>query len=276
MHTVKRKLPVILWMGLLFGAGLAFGYVNPYHGTISLSELTLQLSGSRGDFELGFGIVELLGLDTRLIPAFVFELYVGTALYRYFCTASVYIFSRTPDRLRWYGGEIAAIAALTVVYELALMAGTVLVTALRCQLAWDGPGPALCAYHIALYALWTCALTVLVNLLAIPLGSSAAFVLLAGAQLVLTALLSTLRAFRDDADRIARLIGWNPISHLVLGWHSSQIEALDQAIHSPYGGLSLCGSLLLAAALCAAAVLLGAFLVKRHDLLISNSETGAF
>lgn len=275
MHTIKRKLLVILIMGLLFGAAEAVAYVNPYFGTISLSEIVFQLSGSRGNFELDFNINELLGLTIRLIPTFGFELYMGTALYHYFCTASIYVFSRTPSRLRWYMNEIAAQAILSFVCELALMVGTILVTLMRFQVEFDGVGLALCAYHIVLYTLWIYALTVLVNLLAILFGSSTSFALLAGAQLILITLLSLLRLCKDNTVLTAKLLRLNPIAHLVLGWHSSHVEVLDQVMQSPYNGLYLYSSMLLTASLCALTVLLGASVVKRYDLLISNSEMGA-
>ena len=107
MFTLKRKLFLIPLLGLLFGAAAALAFVNPYSGAISLSELTLQLSGSRGEFQLGFGVVELVELTLRWVPMFVFEMYLGAELYRFFCTASVYIFSRTPRRLSWYAKENA-------------------------------------------------------------------------------------------------------------------------------------------------------------------------
>ena len=43
----------------------------------------------------------------------MFELYIGVYLYRHFCTASVYVFSRTIHRTRWYIKE-----CLKDVYEL--------------------------------------------------------------------------------------------------------------------------------------------------------------
>lgn len=274
MRSIKYKLPVIFIMGLLFGMGQAAAFVNPYAGTCTLSELVLQLSGSRGKFEMGFNIVELLSFTIRILPAFIFEAYVGTELYQYFCTASVYVFSRTPNRMRWYANEVFAIAILVIIYELTLLSSTLLVTLFRYQVEFDGAGLALCACHFALYTLWTYALTVMVNLLAVLFGSSVSFMLLTGAQLVMISLLILVNVFQEDTALAALLMKLNPISHLVLGWHSSTVESLNLALHSPYNGLFLHSSLLIMVVLCGVAVLLGAFFVQRHDLLISNVETG--
>ena len=87
-------------MGFCCGSLLAFSYINPYNGQITLSELILQLSGSRGEFPLGFSsLPELLSFSSKLLPSFLFELYVGTSLYQHFFAASVYIFSRTDIEL---------------------------------------------------------------------------------------------------------------------------------------------------------------------------------
>lgn len=274
MRSIKYKLPVILIMGLLFGMGLATAFVNPHSGTYTLSELVLQLSGSRGKFEMGFNVVELLSFTIRMLPAFVFEAYVGTELYQYFCTASVYVFSRTPNRLRWYANEVSAIAILVIIYELMLLSSTLLVTFLRYQVELDGAGLVLCACHFVLYALWTYALTVLVNLFAILFGSGVSFMLLTGIQLVMISLLILVNMFSEDTAIVTLLMRVNPISHLVLGWHNSTVEALNLALHSPYSGLFLHSSLLLMAVFCVVAVLLGAFITQRYDLLISNLETG--
>ena len=59
-----------LWFILLaipFGVWLSFAYINPYGGTITLSELVLQLSGARGTFALGLNLSELLDLTLRLV-----------------------------------------------------------------------------------------------------------------------------------------------------------------------------------------------------------------
>ena len=77
-----KEITFLLLMGFCCGSLLAFTYINPYNGQITLSELILQLSGSRGEFSLGFSsLPELLSFSSKLLPTFLFELYVGTSLY---------------------------------------------------------------------------------------------------------------------------------------------------------------------------------------------------
>lgn len=95
----------ILPASFLFGVWLSVTFVNPYDSSLTLSYLVFQLGGARGDILLEFNMLDLLEFSLRLVPNLVFQAYAGTAFYRHYCTASVYIFSRIPKRLIWYKRE---------------------------------------------------------------------------------------------------------------------------------------------------------------------------
>lgn len=66
-----KEITFLLLMGFCCGSLLAFTYINPYNGQITLSELILQLSGSRGEFSLGFSsFPELLSFSSKLLQPF--------------------------------------------------------------------------------------------------------------------------------------------------------------------------------------------------------------
>lgn len=71
-------------VAVLCGVLLSLAFVNPYSGQVTLSELVLQLSGSRGDLPLGTSLPELLSFSIKMVPYFLFELYIGVYLYRHF------------------------------------------------------------------------------------------------------------------------------------------------------------------------------------------------
>lgn len=272
MSGLKHRLFVVCTMGILFGAGISLAYINPYDGRISFSELLLQVSGSRGSFALAFGMTELLAFGLRMVPGFIFELYMGIELYRFFCTASVYLFSRTPKRLPWYGKELGQILGLSFFYQLFLLAGEVLAAVLRYRVEFDRSALSLGLYHVTVFTLWVCGMTLLVNLAAFLLGSSGSFLLVAGVQFFLIALLAPLRMVQEDPQRLCRLLRMNPISHLVLGWHSSHEETLQQVLHSPYEGLYLGDSLAFMLVFCGICAAACAFYIVRYDLILSDLE----
>jgi hypothetical protein len=274
---MKYKVRLVLGLASMCGVFLAMAYVNPYNGKILLSELVLQLSGSRGEFALGFSMTELVSLAMRMISDYVFEIYFGTALYRHFCTASIYVFSRHPKRLRWYFGEVLSIGAMAGLYQTVLLSAVVLATALRYELQINGAGMAVLAYHFMLRGAWVYSATLIVNLLAIWVGSSFSFLAVGGIQFLCIALLGCAETIRQHLDLTALqgvLLNLNPIAHLIVGWHTSDFQAINQVLHSPYSGLDLNHSLLLMFAFCTVSLSLGAVYVKRHDLLLSDSEVG--
>lgn len=75
----KKSVPLVS-MAVLCGALLSLAFVNPHNGKITLAELVLQLSGSRGDLPLGTSLPELLSFSIKMAPYFLFELYIGVKL----------------------------------------------------------------------------------------------------------------------------------------------------------------------------------------------------
>ena len=100
-----KKFSWILAVGAVLGAWLSVTYICPSDGRITLTQAILQLSGSRGIFALGTSFTELLGFSLRLIPILAFQALAGIRLYRHYCVASVYVFSRIPGGLRGICGR---------------------------------------------------------------------------------------------------------------------------------------------------------------------------
>lgn len=274
----KYRPLLLILLAVLGGIVLSLTYIRPYEGHITLAEAVLQLSGSRGEFEMSGHLLGLADFTARLLPMFVFEVCFGVMLYRHFCTASVYVFARCPRRLGWYLGEVWALACSVLLFQLLLMASALSAAALLYRVTVDAGGVLLAVCHFAVYAMWTFAMTLLVNLFAIWWGSGAAFAVVMGLQMAFVALLSleqtVYACLGTEVKPEGLLLRFNPAAHLVMGWHCSSIDALDRAIHSSYETIPMEASLLLCLGISITAVLFGGFLVTKHDLLISDVEKG--
>ncbi len=275
---MKYGYRLLFLTAVVSGVYLSVMYINPYSGTAALSEMTLQLSGSRGSFALGFSYSELAAFVMRMFPAFIFEVYAGIMLYRNFCTASIYIFSRYPHRVKWYIGEACRLGGAVCIFHMILLTATMLTTAGRYELQIDSAGIMLMAYHFFIQSLWVYIMALLVNLFAVYWGSSTAYVVVISAQLVCIVLLNLMdvlvryfegRLFYDD------ILIWNPIAHLVLGWHGSHVETVNQVLAAPYMRIDLNDSLIMLLLLGMTVTFAGALIIKNHDLLVSDLETGA-
>ena len=253
---------------LFFGLWLSWSYVNPYGGVTSLSSLVCQLSGARGDFSLEINLHALLDLTLRLLPSLIFQALAGISLYRHTCTASVYVFSRMPNRLKWYGKECGILALQTLLYQALVLAAAIGVSAVRWTVTDVAHGLPVLLCHLLIWSLWTFAFTLEVNLLAIFVGSSTAFAALAAVQMVCISALIVLNRLEDNPALAQLVKRVNPITCLILSWQTSRFTPLGG------GGIYLEDSLALVLILAAGVAVLGGHLVERHDLLVSHSDGG--
>lgn len=272
---MKRGHRLLLLIAALGGVYLSLIYINPYDGVIALSEAVLQLSGSRGRFALGFSYSELASFAMCLFPEFLFESFAGIMLYRHFCTASIYVFSRYPHRVRWYLGEVGRLGGAVCVFHLLLLAVAMVTAAVRHELQVDSAGIMLLACHFLIHSLWMYVMALSVNLLAVYFGSSAGYAMVISGQLVCVALMNLMDLLVRRSDgglTYESALSWNPIAHLVLGWQRSGMEGV-QASSSFSMRMDMNGSLAMFLLLGAAVTFLGALIMKRHDLLVSDLET---
>ena len=111
-------------VGVVCGGLLSFSRINPYDGQIMLQEMVLQLSGSQGDFVMGLHYGAMVDFGFLLLPFFLYQFYGGVQLYRQFCVASVYVFSRTTNRVKWYFKELWGLCKGLLVLQVFLQGTT--------------------------------------------------------------------------------------------------------------------------------------------------------
>ena len=270
-----RKYGWYVVIGVVCGVLLSFSRVNPYTGQITLHELVFQLSGSRGEFVMGLYYGAMVDFGFLMLPFFLYQFYGGIQLYRQFCVASVYVFSRTTNRVKWYFSEVWGLCKGLVVLQVFLQTTTLLVAALRWNVVWTGEGWILLGVHVLLFTLWTFAMAIGVNLLALVWGSSTGFLVVFALQSAMLAALCMGQGVEPPSPLLDWLMLLDPVTRLVLGWQSGGIFGLEGVLPAAYGHvLNLSGSLLLVAMMTAAVVVLGLVVIQKKDILVSNLETG--
>lgn len=262
-------------IGAACGVLLSFSRVNPYGGQIPLQDLVLQLSGSRGEFVMGLYYGAMVDFGFLMLPFFLYQFYGGIQLYRQFCVASVYVFSRTTNRVKWYFAELWGLCKELIVLQVFLQGTTLLVAAFRWNVVWTTEGWVLLGGHVLIFTLWTLTMALGVNLLALAWGSSAGFLVVFALQAGMLAVLCTGAKLESTDPNLARLLLLDPISRLVLGWQSGGAFGLEGALPAEYGHvLTLSSSLLLLVLILVAVVVLGLMVIQKKDILVSNLETG--
>lgn len=271
----QHKRYYILAGGMLGGIYLSYTFINPYFGNITLSEAILQLSGSRGEFPLDTGMLGLLLLTMRILPGYVFMMFSGVLLYRHFCTASIYVFSRQVNRIKWFDKEVFLLGMYCILFEAIVCGAAILTALLRYQILWDKAGVALLGIHILLYSLWLFSGTLFINIAALKVGSSTAFFIFAAVQTICIAalgILNTIPELPENQSAIRFFLLINPISRMVLGWHTGKQAYLKEALHAKYDVLFFPQSILLWIALALLIVFVGKYVISRHDLLTADPE----
>lgn len=272
MYTIRNKIIPVLIAGISSGGILSFIFINPYDGRILLSEAILQLSGSSGAFPLTPAFKDLISFTIRMLPDYMFELYIGIELYRHFCTASVYVFSRTPNRSRWYIREVLEVAVAVFGYQIIKMFAAMSVTFLRYQIEPDHFGFFLLIFHIIVYSLWVFTVSLLINLISIKYGSNNAFIWIVGIQIFMTALLELVQIFESNLTLTKIFLNVNPIAHLVVGWHTGTIKELKNSLEVTYIRLDFKVTLVTMLAISIFSVIVGMYLVSQHEFLILNTN----
>lgn len=172
------------------------------------------------------------------------------------------MFSRYPRRTRWYLKEVLGLGGCVCLFQAIVLAAVILVTLGRYQLQMDSAGLTLLLNHFLIHSLWAYTMAVLINVLALYCGSSTAFAWTAGAQIICIVLLNVGDAVVRHANgslTYKDVLAWNPIVHLVLGWHQDDMRS----------------SVLFCFLLSVTITAVGAVIIKKYDLLVSDLEMEA-
>ncbi len=237
---------LVLLMGMMF----AVSYINPYTGTLTLQELVLQISGSRGDLSLGVSINELLEFSMKMLPTWLLEAYVGIELYKHFCVASIYIFSRCVNRQYWYWKKMMILLRDILLFQCLFLTAIIVTTKMRYEIEVDQQGVICLLEHMVIFTLWIYICTIIINILAIKFGSSISFSIVTMTQMVGIVLFG-LKNINNTFLKV------NIMARLVLAWSFDERN-------------TICFFVIL----CLCVLCIGRIVVCKHDLLIEDAEIG--
>lgn len=212
-------------------------------------------------------------------PILLFQILWGTFIYRHFCTASVYCFSRVQNRVRWFFTEAAKLYVHIVIYLVLIVIFSSLPEYAAKGLDFNTASAAAFVYYIVIHSLWLYLTTMMINIIAVRLESSAGFIATVGLQACMLVYYVVLQYKLDfgepeDMELKTLLLKLNPLSHLVLKWHGSMIDSLDAVINEFNISFDLNESIAVFFILAAAVTAIGAAVVHRQELIVINRENG--
>lgn len=244
-----------------------------------LSDVALWLSFSTYYFDNS----KLYAIIQVLLPLFIFQIVYGTAIYRHFCSASVYHFTRVDNRVKWFFKEAIKLYPIALMYIFTIIIFGTITAQIKSDLIYDWYSFVLVFYYVLIYSLYLYFLTLLTNVLSIIFTSSAGFLMANIPNIIGFALfyywqgkLFYFGNLDPSAEKIATdtiLIKSNILSHLSLYFHSSDIAEINSRINICGTSFSFDLSVFLFFILSVLTIILGCLIVKRKEFIVANSET---
>ena len=227
------------------------------------------------------------------LPLLLFQIFYGTMIYRHFCTASVYYFSRKTNRVKWFLPECAKLFLYAVAYTAVLLFSAVGIVAAFGSLQWNQGFWPLCIYYLATWSLFLFFTTLAVNVLSVLLTGSAAFLIVEAAcflNVLVYSVLDPLSRNAADYEPPAYMTpgyvepnflkDWmwairpNFIANLNLSLHSHGLGVPEGLINTKDLDFGLNGSVLYFFILSVVVLTAGCLIVAKHSFIESNKETG--
>ncbi|MFQ9934064.1 MAG: hypothetical protein ACLRVQ_06490 [Lachnospiraceae bacterium] len=211
----------------------------------------------------------LVLLMQSMIPMFAFQIVYGVYIYKHFCCASVYYFSRQKNRTRWFIGESVKIIKYTAIFF-----ASYILTAIAVTIGVTGDSKVvgeLCIYTFLYFVLYNFVFCMLINLVSIFTGSQNGIIITYGIQM---ASVFVLNVFNDKVQLTGiplKLFKLNPASNLVVSWHSSSGK-LGKYINMFNIDFDINVSLIYFFVLSLIITGVGGFIINKIDVTLENKE----
>lgn len=195
-------------------------------------------------------------------PMLFFEIFFGMYIYRHFCTANYYFFSRKNNRVKWFLCECIKLYGYALIYILSTILGAGIFAMCSKLVYYDALMWRECLYYVLIYASHLVAVTLLINVIAILTNSTIAFTIVELAVMTQIAVYSMSSKLFGGETGEFKALKYNPFAYLVF-WVQQEYNRYVQGIV-----IYLVLVILVAMA--------GCIVVSRHDFIQSNNETEGF
>lgn len=232
---------------------------------------------------LGFGTVEcyppyFINFIYYFIPILIFQILYGTYIYRHFCSASIYYFSRTENKIRWYIRQVFELFFLSLFYVILLLGSSIASALVFNDVVFSKTNIVLAFYFLVIYVLFVFVTTNLINVLSIAFSGSVAFIIVDTIQILSMALfVLTDMTSENEIAKKNLFILLNPLTHLVLRVHTGINEEMS-SLYSTYGvigrGFDFNISVFVYLIFMLISLILGCVVVRKKDVIVNSEQEG--
>lgn len=220
----------------------------------------------------------VLHLYTELAPLLIYEMIMGTEIYRHYCVAGIYDMIRRPHRKRWFVAEAFRLLGETFLFSALMIFCEVLFTFCLGKLGkicWQDCY--LFIMEIVMIAFFVWIGCILINVLSMIWDSRYGFGIVALMQMGCLTLLGmfgpegvlSFETSGIDHGILSFMLKLNPVSHIILNLHGSILEqGAEILLENPcFINFSMLESLLYMMVLSAFVMIFGLVTVQKVELI---------
>lgn len=269
----------VLVLGFVFGVFVGLEYFS-IDSTLLFSDIIIKYGLSLHYFTYEDIVYITMGLLPYIMFAFVF----GTYIYRHYCTASVYFFSRCSNKNLWYIKEMVKLFCFTFFYLTILPLIGLVIASVFGKVTVDKESIIVFVYYLIIYSIWLFSITLLINTLSIIAGGYRAFCIVMGSIAIFLALLSmwdikgilsTSIDNNPNYNRNLALLPINLIANLVISWHGSDNMAINEHVNVNGYGISFLSSIMFMIILLIIVEIVSFFIINKTDTVtVSKNMEG--
>ena len=209
------------------------------------------------------------------IPIFVFQILFATNIYKHFCSASIYFFSRNANRIKWYLKEVTNIYLNSIIFLTVICISEILFIYMFTTIKIDDGAVIIAIYYIAIYSIYLLSTTLAINIVSILFGSNIGFAIVHGIVLLSVSIFFILGNYVKDnfiTEKVKFLIKGNLIANLIFPFHSSKINSINNLINIKSIDFDLNYSILYYLIICIVVIVFGGYVVEKYEFIINNKE----
>ena len=196
------------------------------------------------------------------IPIFVFQILFATNIYKHFCSASIYFFSRNANRIKWYLKEVTNIYLNSIIFLTVICISEILFIYMFTTIKIDDGAVIIAIYYIAIYSIYLLSTTLAINIVSILFGSNIGFAIVQGIVLLSVSIFFILGNY----------VKGNLIANLIFPFHSSKINSINNLINIKSIDFDLNYSILYYLIICIVVIVFGGYVVEKYEFIINNKE----
>jgi hypothetical protein len=241
--------------------------------TVLFSDIIFGLSFNKPIFH----ILSIMNMIMDFIPIFLFQILYGTYIYRHFCSASVFYFTRCTNRWSWFLKESIKLYGYIILYLCTLVLSSIVFCMINFGVEFDKGSIHLLCYFFIIFSIWYYITAIIINIIAIMIGSHYSFGIVASVQLLLLLSLDIFENYLPFEENLVannHLLKINPIAHLVISWHSSSIPYVNNLINTWNIQFSYFSSFAYLGVIAVIITIIGGTIINNKQILVLNRETG--